>query len=492
MISDNPCKLTVRAIGIMSDFAHLTVCNGFFEDIAKGYECLEVWLPQGIYGITLKLDGHVIKENIRLEGDTYHEFKTPPIYSSLVAEKFESSREYYTSNAVRYSKEPTVNSGISDGGSIFLFFRYTDFVSSQELNKERRPLGDGFSLLDGSRKVLYRLLGNNIKEDLYNGWMAFNAVLSEGLYYLHYSGRSPNPAWENDQGLPAREIPLQVFKSKNSWQTQVFLTFGKGPIFPSMSIFIAPAEQGFNNNDESNYKIDGVRHKFHNGVYYVPEKVLREFEQGQWTSPMKGLLAAYVYFNSPENTYDNLFRNILKDLPAILGEETPDIKALQVLAAQYFKEPLPAVKISEPGMFLAGAKATIKASIKQPDIIPDDSPMENIADNLYCDMVWTSYLPDPLPLAEITTANIADVIERIIGSETSPEEIGKKLLNSRTVSTLLYYIDKLDNDTDINDLAGRLQIPPNVVRKTISHILSFSDSIKDIQQFNISKLKNLQ
>ncbi|SHM23319.1 hypothetical protein [Chitinophaga sp. CF418] len=518
MNSNTPTfKLTVTAVGVMSDFAHITVYNGFLEDIARGYEQLDLTLPQGLYSITLKLDGNIIKEHVRLTEDTRYEIPTPPVYSSLVADRFESSHEYYTHNAQHYSLEPTVQTSTIEGGAIFLFFRYTDLNKRKELNTEQLSLGDGFSLLDANRQILYTLQGSNIREDTETGWMAFHAVLPVGTYYLHYSGYK----FESDDGrandLPAREIPLQVFKSSDSlqglpdkyWQTQVFLTFGYGPIFPSMSVFIAPRKSGFINNDEGNYRIDGLRHKFHNGVYYLPEKVLLEFEQGQWISPMKGLLAAYVYFSSPETDNELLFRNIAQDLPALLGEDTPEVKALQVMAAQYYKDPIPELTLSQPCMFLAGVRSVIRASIKHPDIIAEDSLLEDITDKLYCDMVWTSYLPDPIPevkeqMADTApgsslTASIFNVVERIIGGETTPEEIGEKLLQSQTVSTLLYYIEKLNDDLNVNDLASRLQIPPNVVRKTINHILAFSDSIKDVKrkpdQFNISninKLKSIQ
>ncbi len=510
-------KLTVSAVGVMSDFAHITVYNGFLEDIARGYEKLDLNLPQGLYSITLKLDGNIIKEHVRLTEDTNYEIPTPPVYSSLVADRFESSHEYYTHNAQHCSLEPTVKTDTTEGGAIFLFFRYTDLDKRKELNTEQHSLGDGFSLLDADRQVLYRLEGSNIREDTDTGWLAFHAVLPIGTYYLHYSGHKFNSDAGGANDIPPREIPLQVFKSSASlqglsdkyWQTQVFLTFGYGPIFPSMSVFIAPRKHGFINNDEGNYRIDGLRHKFHNGVYYLPEKVLLEFEKGQWASPMKGLLAAYVYFSSPETDNELLFRNVAQDLPALLGEDTPDVKALQVMAAQYYKDPIPEVTLSQPCMFLAGMRAVIRASIKHPDIIVDDSLLEDITDKLYCDMVWTSYLPEPLPAAKKQvkdatpgawwTDGIFNVVERIIGDETTPEEIGERLLKSQTVSTLLYYIEKLNDDINVNDLASRLQIPPNVVRKTINHILAFSDSIKDVKskpnQFNISninKLKSIQ
>jgi hypothetical protein len=510
-------KLSVTAVGVMSDFAHITVYNGVLEDIARGYEQLDLTLPPGLYSITLKLDGNIIKEHVRLTENTHYEIPTPPVYSSLVADRFESSHEYYTHNAERYSREPTVQTDTMEGGAIFLFFRYTDSDKRKELNTEEQSLGAGFSLLDADRRILYHLQDNNIKEDTNTGWMAFHAVLPVGIYYLHYSGHTFGEDIGSDHDLPPREIPLQVFKSSDKlqgladkyWQTQVFLTFGYGPIFPSMSIFIAPRKQGFINNDKSNYSIDGLRHKFHNGVYVLPEKVLLEFEQGQWASPMKGLLAAYVYFSSPETNNELLFKNVAQDLPDLLGADTPDVKALQVMAAQYYHEQVPAVTLNQPCMFLAGVRAVIRASIKHPEVIEDDSLLEDVADKLYCDMVWTSYVPTPLPEADMQTggtesdssltSTIYNVVEKIIGGEMSPEEIGERLLKSQTVSTLLYYIEKLDDDLDINDLANRLQIPPNVVRKSINHILKFSDSIKDTatkpDQFNITninKLKSIQ
>jgi len=514
MTSNNPTyTLRVAAVGVMSDFAHLTVYNGFLEDIGRGYETLELVLSPGLYSITLKLDGNIINQHIRLTEDTRVDIPTPPVYSSLVAERFESSHQYYIENAERYSLEPTVDTGVTTGGAIFLFFRFFDASKREELNDAKHSLGEGFSLLNARRQLLYQLEGDNIREDRNTGWMAFHAVLEPGTYYLHYSGHHCSSGVDNDHDLPPREMPLQVFKSSEQlrglpdtyWQTQVFLTFGYGPIFPSMSIFIAPKHQGFVNNDEGNYRIDGLRHKFHNGVYILPEKVLLEFEQGQWTSPMKGLLAAYVYFSDPGTTKDELFKNITSDLPALLGADTPEVKALQVMAAQYYNTPIPALSLSEPCMFHAGMRALIRASVKHPDIIEDNSLLEDITDKLFNDMVWTSWLPAPLPSAEkekapparsVLASSIFNVVESIIGDETSAEEIGEKLLKSQTVSTLLYYIDKLDDEIDVNDLANRLQIPPSVVRKTISHILTFSDSIKNVkskpEQFSISNINKLK
>lgn len=497
--------LTVAAVGVMAEFAHLTVYNGYLEVVTKGYELLEMELPKGLYSVTMKLDGTIINENIRLEKDTRFEMPTPPIYSSLVAANFQSTQDYYAGHATLYSKVPTVGPCIKDAGSLFLFFRYTDERCNKTMNEEQVAMGDGFSLLDSNRRLLYQLDGDYVQQDPDEGWMAFHVCLQPGFYYLHYRGRPVNPLWENDKGLPPREIPLQVFKSDDSlqaltdkyWQTQVFLTFGHGPIFPSMSIFIMPKEQGFVSDEESYYRIDGVRHKFHNGVYFLPEKVLREFAIGQWSSPMKGLLATYVYFNSDVTKDDDLFREVMLQLPALLGTDCPDLAALKILAASYYNEPVPDVEISRPCMFINGVRAAIQASVTRPGIIKEDSLLEDITDRLYCDMVWTSYKPLPLPQKEtehtFVPNSILHALEQAIPSNATAEQISAGILNSNTISTVLYYIEKLDTDIEINDLAKKLQLPPNVIRKTIRYILAFPDSMKEVNNkavlFHINKLK---
>lgn len=446
----NLCNLKVRAVGVMSEFAHLTVCDGFLEDIAKGYEYLDRTLPAGLYCITLKLDGHIIKRNIRLDTDMEEILTTPPVYSSLPAKGFESSHTYYMENAVRYSKEPTFG---DKGGSLFLFFRYSDSICSKDFNKERKSMGDGFSLLDKDHQLLCYLDAASVKEDLYNGWMAFNGMLPAGTYYLRYQD--------------IREIPLQVFG--DAWQTQVFLTFGNAPIFPSMGIIISPMEKGFIPDDESNYQIDGMRHKLHNGVYYIPEKALQEFEAGIFTSPMKGLLAAHVYFNTPEVENDALFVSVIPNLAAVLGADTPDIKALRVLAAQYFKEPVPNVEISEPGMFLAGTKAVIQASL-----------LSN--NNIYGDMIWTSNALT----GKTSPDSILSIVKQLLVSESTAEAIGDKLLSSQPLNTLLYYINNLE---DVNELAAKLKTTPDMVNKTMRYIRSISNPQKTHELFTTHWIK---
>jgi hypothetical protein len=510
MTSDRPSyQLEVKAEGPQEEFAHITICNGNLETIAKGYHTLNLQLQEGIYSVTMRLNENVEEKVIRLNKDVHEILPTPAVYSSIVASGFESSHEYYTDNAVHCSHVPTADpvQG-AHNNSLFVFFRYPDEQAFKELHKTKESLGKGFTLLDAQRKVLYPLTGKNVTESDSSGWLAFHVLLPPGVYYLHYTGQPSDP------NNPPREMPLNVF---NDWQTQVFLTFGHYPLFPSLKISIQPNKQGFVNNAADNYLLEGVLQKFHNGIYYIPEHLLEQLAHEKWNSPIKGLLAAYVYLSGQKKEQDDFFRIVLDNLAAIFGDQVPDIKALKILAAQHFNEPLPAVAIEEPCMFLAGMKAAVHASAVEPEkeIIRENSIAEQVVQNLYTDMVWTSYLPLPLQLKEESSAETksrgagaGDEIESNVFPETISLPGGQlemsdmegfsgaapgleegmpaqesKALNTQNVisswvaNSLLYYAQKAPGKMDLTDIAKRLQVTPHVVKKTADFLIQNEDQI---------------
>lgn len=515
MNSDRPTfQLEVKAAGSQEEFAHLTICNGNFETVAKGYHSLNLQLQEGIYNITMRLNENVEEKIIRLNKDVQEILPTPAVYSSIVANGFESSHEYYTDNAVHCSHVPTADpvQGASNN-SLFVFFRYPDEQAFKELHKTKESLGKGFTLLDPQRNVLYPLTGRNVTESDSSGWMAFHVLLPPGNYYLHYTGQSSDP------NNPPREMPLYVF---NGWQTQVFLTFGQYPLFPSLKISIQPNAQGFANDAADNYLLEGVLQKFHNGIYYIPDHLLEQLANEKWYSPIKGLLAAYVYLSGQKKEKDDFFRIVLDNLAAIFGDHVPDIKALRILAAQHFNEAIPAVDMHEPCMFLAGMRAAVHASAVAPEqeIIRENSIAEQVVQNLYADTVWTSYLPLPLQIKEESSAKArsrgagagdereADVFPDTISlpggqlemsdmqsmpaPDSFPELAGgasaqasealntQDVINSWVANSLLYYAQKAPDKIDLTDIAKRLQVTPHVVKKTADFLIQNEDQISSV------------
>lgn len=375
-------RLSINTSGYLGDFCHLIIFNGFNEIVKKGYGSLSIELPRGIYRIRLELNEEVKEEMVRLDQDVELNMETPKSHSSIVAEDFSSSHEYYTKEAIRWSKEPTTqNDKKGLWSALFIFMRYPNADICSQF--KQKSLGNDFSILDEHRKKIFELKGPEIREDKESGWMAFHAPVQNGQYYIHYAGKKK------------REIPVYAF---NGWQSQLFLTFREDPIFPSLKISTERITTGFRTDNPVNYIMDASLQKLHNGIYFIPEKIMDRLAQGSWDNPMMGLLTAYIYFNSGKRNKDELFRKLLDNYDRIIlaDQQAPDLVALKLLASKYFNEPLPSLKLSAPCMFMTGMKVVMELFQQHVDVLDENSFIELAIKKLYGDMEWTSYDPPPI------------------------------------------------------------------------------------------------
>ncbi len=481
-------KLEVRASGLMEEFAHLSIENGYMEQVAKGYHRLTAELPKGLYHITLRLNEGVEEQYVTLDRDkTDVTLHTPPIVSAVVAANFSSTHEYYSDQVKKYATEVTCHKRLlpvsaAGNSSLLLFFRYLDHTASAVNNKRRRSLGKGFSLLGPDRKRLALLRPPHIAQDIAYGWMAFQAALAPGVYYLSYEGKGAN-----------REIPLYV---ANGWQTQLFMMFGSEPLFASARIAINnPTDYyAFSHN---NAVIEGAVQKMQNGIYYFPPQELNAFVNDKWYNPMLALLAAYVYFLNPKSSPDTLYQTVVENLGHILGNDCPDVQALQIMAAKHYGHVLPAITVKAPCMLLAGMRAIVRATSQNEEIIADGSIADKIATRLYTDTLWTTYRPDTLdgPLKQMAKAEYRKIKQHVKYSLTNTIKNTIKnglqdIIDAQNVQTaaadtaeaykvddwmadmLLNYTGRLSGKLDINTLAEYLQAPPKTVRKAIAAIIA--------------------
>ena len=477
-------KLEVRAAGIMEEFAHLTIENGYMEEVAKGYHLINTELPKGIYHITLRLNEGVTEQYVTLDSDKVGiTVQTPPVVSSVVAANFDSTHEYYSDQVKKYATEATCHKRslpVSDdgNGSLLLFFRYLNHKTSAANNKNGRSLGKGFSLLGPDRKPVVQLKAQHIAQDIAYGWLAFQAPLSAGTYYLRYEGKGAN-----------REMPLYVAPN---WQTQFFMMFGTEPLFASARISINQPYD-FYAFSKNNALVDGVLQKMQNGIYYFPPQELSAFVHDKWYNPMLALLAAYVYFLNPKSTPDPLFLTVTQNLPLILGDSCPDVQALQIMAAKHYNLPLPTFSVAAPCMLLAGMRAIVQATTQNEEIIADGSIADKIATHLYTDTLWTAYHPDTLDepvvrLAKIEYRQLKNSIKSGLRDKlnaftaevatynadaTEPTKVEDWLADS-----LLYYAGKLNNKLEVNDLAKPMNVNLKIVPNTIATINDLAQKLK--------------
>ncbi len=502
-------KLHVRAAGPMEEFAHLSIENGYMEEVAKGYCQINAELPKGLYHVTLRLNEGMEEQYVTLDRDkTDVVLQTPPVVSSVVAANFGSTHEYYSDQVKRYATQATCNKrslqvGDDGNGSLLLFFRYLDHSASAANNKRRRSLGKGFSLLGPDRKRLLQLKPPHIAQDIAYGWMAFQSPLAAGTYYLRYEGKGAN-----------REMPVYV---ANGWQTQLFMMFGSEPLFASARIAINQPNDyyAFSRN---NAVIEGVLQKMQNGIYYFPPQELSAFVHEKWYNPMLAMLAAYVYFLNPKSTPDPLYQTVTENLPHLLGKESPDVQALQIMAAKHFGLPLPPVTVTAPCMLLAGMRAIVQATTQNEEIIADGAIADKIAEHLYTDTLWTTYHPDTLDVPLVRAAkieyrqlknnvqrSIKNTLKNALREHLTDLTSGLKTYSANEpnkadvwlADALLYYTGKLNTKLEINDLAEKLQVTPKAVRKTIAaiteneaHYTQIQDADPNYKQ-SIERLKGL-
>lgn len=476
-------QLGIEAEGQMKAFASILVYNGYNEIVGKGWGSFQQALPRGIYRISLAINEFETEWMIRLDKDVRDVFPIPATSSSVVAEGFNSTHEYYSENAMKWSKTPTVSSGEQANASLFLFFRYHDEITAKEFNALKN-LGTDFLVLNSRREMIYDLSDQlHIKKDSEFGWLAFHAPVPDGQYYLHYGGKVK------------REFPLYVFED---WQTQVFLTYGQEPVFGSMKILFGKVEDGFSTTNQKNYALEAILQKLYNGIYFIPQPLIEEIASGKWEHPMLAIVGAYVYLHNEEETQnDGLFSIILKNLETKIlhNSEAPDIIALNILYALHRKQPYDGPALREPCMLLAGMKAAIKASAQNPHIIPSKTIAESVVMNMYDDAVWTSYKPKPVLRAALQTKERSSEMPNLNkdllkvksrkkalpddGESAKPKlpKPSKTVLNSWVTSSVLNYLESNQKKTDmvpsINQLAEQLQVTPGIVANSLSNLQQF-------------------
>lgn len=454
MNADEPSfNVRITASGQMEKLAHISVYNAFDERLTKGYHSLTASIPKGLYRVVVEINEKVVEKHLRVNKNINEVISIPATSSSVAMKGFESSHEYYSDNAEKWSLETTTSFDLEDGsrsGALFIFFRYPDHDIWQK-NRRKESLGKHFCILNSKRELFTQVSSAVVQEDLEMGWLAFHARVPCGMYYLHYIGIPEG------KDSPPREIPVSVF---TNWQTQVFLTFKSRPLFSTLRMSIEKPEKGFRNDDHENYMLEGVLQKFANGIYYVPEDELINLAYKKWENPMLAILCAYIYLASDERKNDDFFKDVVEKLgECILNTGAPDIIALKIIKALHFNEPLQKMTLSEPPMLLAGLQSIVNACPKNPSVIKKNSFAEGVLDKLYPDSVWTNYYPGPMVVPKPRSRAIRP---------SSAVEYTKLTWTEDTILDILE--TKSGMDLEIPDIAKRLNLTPNIVMKSMSNL----------------------
>jgi hypothetical protein len=368
----------VEVLGNSAHDAAITVLDGHDEVRGTGRGTVDLDLPAGLYAIRVERAG-MLEENVRRHaGPTSLQVEEPKRFSAVPANDTATSHEYYQAPAIHWSQQgQSTAPPLSDGapqGSLFLFVR------APSAEATRAPLEQLYlSILDYSGRPLAVLDKTSTARDDQAGWLAYHAAAMAGEYVLHYEPPTGVDA-------AAREMALAVFAG---WQTQIFVTLTDGLAFASTSVLMG---DGFRPDDRVAQAVDAALTGLQNRTDLLQPDQRQLLLDGKFENPMLGLVGAHLLFQAstiPEDTLDT----VLGNLEWLLGPGSPDLRALELMAARSFGRPVRAEAFERPPMLRLGLEAVIEAAVETPALVPSGGLLSQIALGRFVDSPWTTWKP---------------------------------------------------------------------------------------------------
>ncbi|KIA98513.1 hypothetical protein OA88_20485 [Flavobacterium sp. JRM] len=447
------------------------------------YEVLYALL-QGLYTIRVEMNGNIKDEVILLDKEKEFEIGNKNSYTSgdikiisppkqfssaLLGENYGSSHEYYTYPAIDWSQKETFEFNPDNNAlnsSLFIFLRFPSVERFDTFrNSFSKPFYSDFEIVDEYGSVLTQFekkIGVEINEQ--QGWIAFNAKIPNGIYYLMYKGEEP------------RQIPIYIYKN---WHTQFFMTLGNQPLFATTRIFLS-RQREFNPNERTYKYIDILLDKIQNQDFILDIELISIAASGKYESPMLGLICSYIYLQSNETKNDNLFSIINQNMRNVIlvnNEQSPDLRALDILAANHFPNyKYKKRSIKGTPMLRIGFEAILKASVESKSLIPQNSINDFISENIYFDSPFNTF--KPIPFKKRPTIKLDKKDERLTESIEKINSI-ENIKNIESIQS----IENIDDDFREILLREEMLIPKRI--ESIPKVDKFTANIKNLFDDNV-------
>lgn len=365
--------------------ASVSVLDARDREVGAGLAPLELELDAGLYTARVWLAGQVAETFVRLDGDRDLDLPAPLRRSPAPfgrQGRYGSSHEYYSSDAIRLSQQPTRGPIGGSGSYIMLFLRRED--------RGAAPI-EGLFLVDAHGVRVAHASGSEVETD--DRWIALSAEAAPGDYLLRYEG----------PGEP-REMPLLL---ASGFRTYLFasvaadreLAGAHGPAYPRLEAASVVMGRGpFQPDDEVAMSADRALEVLSAGRGDVRGRGMQDLLDGKFDNPILGLLGLHVMLNREKPPPADLLEHVLRNLRGMLGDAAPDVVALEVRVAAAVGRAAQVIPLERPPLLRAGSEALLTAAVDRPDLIVAGSPLEGATVRALADSPWTSWAPEPQPL----------------------------------------------------------------------------------------------
>jgi hypothetical protein len=398
----------------------ITILDQSLRIVASGSGDLSVNLPPGIYKVQASIHRKNWETMVFLEpGKPPVTVKVPIllINSPIPMAKAAQKHEYHEEAASLESRKVHLKAGY--GSAIFVFARrYT--ANRQELpTTPVHPLV-GLTLHDACGTLiadLHSIAVKNLSPQL-DPWGACNILVDPGYYRLRLA-------------LPTGDLVEQHLYASPGWQLQIFaMQSDFCSLMQETRLNLVDASlfyRRFDPDDPEKQASPGYDFSFDQENYRLTEfarlgllekrPVLKsEINEMLWEkfqNPMLGLMGGHLLLMNDNPDLD-LLHKVVKNLGRMLGEH-PDVRALALLLDQ--AQPTHTFKCLP--MLRRSWNLVLKASIKQPGIVPIDSEASNLSNHLWGEGMWMFSTVKPTE----TASAISSIIESLTGKPRKQSEL---------------------------------------------------------------------
>lgn len=367
----SPSETGTLVMAAADDATEIFLMDASLHRLASGLGTLKKEVPLGVYKVRFRSGASQHDELVEVASRGSHVnvqapllmFRTAaPIDATLTTHEYQSDAASSTSNRVH------VNAG--SGGELFVFVREED--DSQAFT----PTGLTIHSLGG--KGLAQLEAGEWNQQ--GRWAALNVRLDPGTYCIRVvSGH-----------LGAYEIFATVCQG---WQTQVFQVMGdfwreresiRAPSLRFASILMARQGQGFRPGSRTVRLAELARQALAQGRDVISSQLMNELLQGKFNDPMLGIIAAHLLRQRPRPDRE-LLSVVTGNLLNLFGEH-PDVQALLVAGKGLAGRRIEAIE--RPPTLRLSWDHIVKASRRRASLVPPDSPVGRIADEVVTGGPW--------------------------------------------------------------------------------------------------------
>jgi len=456
--------------GATSEDARLTVYDGRDEVLAEEVGEVKLELPRGLYTVRVERAGSTVEKVYRHETSTDLVIDEPLRVSATPVFDTATTHEYYAYTSAEWSgkdtRSPFAAAGHAPTGRVFVFLRTLDMQSYRGEN-----LAAGLRLLDSQGALVSAFTESEVRRSD-EGWLALSARAEPGSYVLRFDGE------------PAREMPLYTYPH---FSTQLFASYvgsrsksGAGRLrLDTAAILMPRADESFNPDDRIAQAVDSALAGLQLGSNFMPRGAMRTLLEGKFENPMLGLLGAHLLLKQREaqtespsgSRTDSQLDVIVGNLNSLLPK-SPDVQALRLLIAERRGQVPPPQPFERPPMLRVGFEAVLRASARQPELVPDDGLLERAATRALVDSPWTSWEPlfevaaePPAPSSQETYA----VSRSAPGGtgEATPVEVDWL---SSYLGDAVRRTQRTQRSLDVKHLASQVGVPVRIVERRLASL----------------------